>query len=65
MSPAGILVPSVRQAPDGRTSGGPQPTDSRRLNRRIDWLRLFHGTTVKNDQVTNHHENLKNVVVNA
>jgi transposase len=33
--PAGLLVPRVRQAPDGCTSGGRQPTDSSRINRRI------------------------------
>ena len=33
--PCGILVPRARQAPDGGPSGGRQPTDSRRLNRRI------------------------------
>jgi hypothetical protein len=34
-------VPRARQAPDGRTSGGTQPTDISRINRRDDWLRLF------------------------
>jgi hypothetical protein len=56
--PAGILVPRVRQAPDGRQSGGHEPTDISRINRRIDWLRLFHRTTVKNYTVNKHHENL-------
>ena len=57
--PAGILVPRVRPAPDGRTSGGHAPTDSRRITRRIDWLRRFHGTTVQNYKVKKHHANLK------
>jgi hypothetical protein len=43
--PRGRLVPRWRQAPDGRQSGGRQPTDLSRLNRRIDWLRLFRWTT--------------------
>jgi hypothetical protein len=30
-----MLVPSVRQAPDGRTEGGTQSTDISRINRRI------------------------------
>jgi hypothetical protein len=30
-----ILVPRVRPAPDGDTSGGRQPTDRRRSNRRL------------------------------
>ena len=63
--PAGILVPRVRPAPDGRQSGGHEPTDISRINRRMYWLRLFHGTTVKNDKVKRHHENLKKVVVNS
>jgi hypothetical protein len=33
--PAGILVPRVRQAPDGRKSGGRQPTEISRINRRM------------------------------
>lgn len=33
--PAGTLVPRMLQAPDGRTSGGHQPTASSRLNRRV------------------------------
>jgi len=33
--PVGILVPSVRQAPDGGQSGGRQPTDIRGINRRM------------------------------
>jgi hypothetical protein len=57
--PAGILVPRVRPAPDGRKSGGHEPTDISRINRRTDWLRLFHCTTVKNYKVKKHHENLK------
>ena len=44
--PVGILVPRVRQAPDGGTSGGRQPTDISRINRQIDWLRLFRWTTL-------------------
>jgi hypothetical protein len=63
--PAGILVPRVRQAPTGRTFGGHEPTDISRITRLIDWLRLCHGTTVKNYKVKNHHENLKKVVVNS
>jgi hypothetical protein len=30
-----MLVPSMRQAPDGGTSGGRQPTASSRINRRV------------------------------
>jgi hypothetical protein len=41
-------VPRARQAPDGRQSGGSQPTDSSRINRRIYWLRLFQCIKVKN-----------------
>ena len=37
------LDPRPRQAPDGRKSGGTQPTDRSRFNRRIDWLRPFGG----------------------
>ena len=33
--PTGMLVPSMRQAPDGDTSGGRQPTDLSRINRRV------------------------------
>jgi transposase len=33
--PVGILVPRVRQAPDGCQSGGRQPTEIRVINRRI------------------------------
>jgi hypothetical protein len=29
------LVPRARQAPDGRKEGGSQPTESRRINRRL------------------------------
>jgi hypothetical protein len=43
--PIGILVPRGRPAPDGRKSGGRQPTEIRRINRRIYWLRLFRWTT--------------------
>ena len=39
--PIGILGPRVRPVPDGYKSGGTQPTDSSRINRRIDWRRLF------------------------
>jgi hypothetical protein len=63
--PAGILVPRVRQAPDGRKSGGHEPTDISRINRRIYWLRLFHCTTVKSYKLKKQHENLKKVVVNS
>jgi hypothetical protein len=38
-----MLVPRVRQAPDGSKEGGSQPTDSSKINRRYDWLRLFQG----------------------
>jgi hypothetical protein len=37
------LDPRPRQAPDGRKSGGNQPTDRSRFNRRIDWLRPSGG----------------------
>jgi hypothetical protein len=63
--PAGILVPRVRQAPDGRQEGGHEPTASSRINRRIYWLRLFHCATVKNYEVKKPHANLKKVAVNA
>jgi hypothetical protein len=33
--PTGMLVPRVRQAPDGGQSGGTQPTDSSTINRRL------------------------------
>ena len=33
--PTGILVPRLRQAPDGGKEGGPQPTESSRINRRL------------------------------
>jgi hypothetical protein len=36
-----ILVPRARPAPDGYKSGGNQPTDISRINRRIYWLQLF------------------------
>ena len=36
-----ILVPRPRQAPDGDTSGGSQPTDISVIHRRHDGLRLF------------------------
>jgi hypothetical protein len=52
--PAGILMPRVRQAPDGRKSGGHEPTDISRINRRIDWLRLFSCT-----RQHYHHADLK------
>ena len=51
--PVGILVPSVRQVPDGYKSGGSQPTAIRRINRRIDWLRLFRWITSPRGH---HHE---------
>jgi hypothetical protein len=35
MRPQGILVPRMRQAPDGCTSGGSQPTDISVINRRV------------------------------
>jgi hypothetical protein len=37
------LEPRPRQAPDGRKSGGSQPTDRSPFNRRIDWLRPSGG----------------------
>ena len=39
--PQGMLVPRVRQAPDGCQEGGSQPTDSSGITRRSSWLRLF------------------------
>jgi hypothetical protein len=39
-----ILAPRSRQAPDGYTSGGRQPTDISVSTRRLDWLRLFRST---------------------
>ena len=39
--PQGMLVPRVRQAPDGGKEGGSQPTDISVINRRFYWLRLF------------------------
>ena len=33
--PTGTLVPRWRQAPDGGKEGGTQPTESRRINRRL------------------------------
>ena len=39
--PQGTLVPRRRQAPDGGTEGGSQPTESSVINRRVYWLRLF------------------------
>jgi transposase len=33
--PQGTLVPRMRQAPDGGTEGGSQPTDSSRITRRV------------------------------
>ena len=35
MRPQGILVPRMRQAPDGCKEGGSQPTDSSVINRRV------------------------------
>jgi hypothetical protein len=58
--PAGILVPRARQAPDGRQSGGTQPTAISRINRRIDWLRFFQCTQGKN-----HHEDPKKIAIEA
>jgi hypothetical protein len=58
--PAGILGPRARQTPDGRQSGGTQPTDISRINRRMYWLRFFQGTQGKN-----HHEDLKKVATDA
>jgi hypothetical protein len=37
------LEPRERQAPDGQKSGGSQPTDRSRFNRRSDWLRPSGG----------------------
>jgi hypothetical protein len=34
-TPGGILVPRVRQVPNGHTSGGDQPTDISVSNRRV------------------------------
>jgi hypothetical protein len=34
-APSGIREPRVRQAPDGGQDGGSQPTDIRRITRRI------------------------------
>jgi hypothetical protein len=42
-----MLVPRVRQAPDGRKEGGSQPTDISKINRRHYWLRLFQGAKVQ------------------
>jgi hypothetical protein len=41
------LVPRARQAPDGHKSGGTQPTDISKINRRDDWLRLRQWFTTK------------------
>jgi hypothetical protein len=49
-------VPRARPAPDGRKSGGSQPPDSSRINRRIYWLRLCRCIKVKNQ-----YEDLKTV----
>jgi hypothetical protein len=35
MRPQGPLVPRLRQAPDGGTEGGNQPTDISVINRRV------------------------------
>jgi hypothetical protein len=40
-----------RQAPDGRQSGGTQPTDIRVINRRDDWLLLLRWAGDKNAHV--------------
>jgi Transposase IS116/IS110/IS902 family len=37
-------VPRARPAPDGHQSGGTQPTESRRINRRDDWLPLVRSS---------------------
>ena len=63
--PAGILGPRVRPAPDGRPSGGHEPTALSRITRRMDGLRLVHCPTVKNYTVKNDHEHLKKVAVHS
>jgi hypothetical protein len=55
-----LLALAQAMAPDGGTSGGTQPTDSRRITHRMDWLRLFQWTTGKH-----HHEDLKSIATNA
>jgi transposase len=45
------LAPRLRQAPDGGKEGGTQPTDSRRINRRHSWRRLFQGIKEKRRQM--------------
>jgi len=52
--PAGILVPRVRQAPDGGKEGGSQPTESSRLNRR-----LFLAPALPMDDVTTRAAKMK------
>jgi len=52
-----MLVPRVRQAPDGRTEGGTQPTDISKINRRYDWLRLFQCAKVQR-----YYEDLKKLL---
>jgi transposase IS116/IS110/IS902 family protein len=53
--PVGIREPRVRQAPDGCTSGGRQPTDIRRINRRLDGLRLCRWITPRRGQEHEEH----------
>jgi hypothetical protein len=43
---SGMLVPRVRQAPDGRTAGGRPPTASSKSHRRHAGLPLFQGAKV-------------------
>jgi hypothetical protein len=45
MRPIGSLGPRVRQVPDGYTSRGRPPMEISRINRRIDWRRLFRWIT--------------------
>ncbi len=42
-------APRARQAPDGRTSGGTQPTEIRVITRRDDWLLLVHWSGVTSE----------------
>jgi len=55
--PSGMLVPRVRQAPDGRKEGGTQPTDISKINRRHYWLRLFQCAKVQR-----YYEDLKKLL---
>jgi hypothetical protein len=52
-----MLVPRVRQAPDGCTEGGSQPTDSNKSNRRHYWLWLFQCAKVQR-----YYEDLKKLL---